>query len=336
LGWAVLWLAQVATAQPLPDRIVLLETGDPGVTEPGLDELQLYIEAALSPFPVRVEYAPVPNSPGDAEEIAAQTDVLAVVWTAVDHGELTFLVPALGAGAISRPVSAASATARFEIMSAILLSELMPVLVDVFGQPPPISPPVVAEPEIVEAPDIVEEPPTQPRLAVRFLISGAYLAVPLLPDHGYLSGLGLGLGVGLGPHLHITAGLDLLQPAEIALPGSPAEIQRWPIRLCAALVLPAGPLDLGPTFSGLAEIWRVNKLDYEPVDPEALEAKRNLGIAIAFRSRVRFAPWFAVYAEAGVDLFFAVDQVVYEDQVLLRRGQVQPRIAVGVMGEIGR
>lgn len=349
-GWLLSSIAPEAAAQAVPDRIVLLDVGvhdDAAVT---MAELQLYVEAALSPFPVRIECSPAPTQTGDAEEIAAQSDVLAVVWSAGNQTEMNYLVPTLGTGVVTRPVSASSTTARFEAMAAILLSELMPVLVDVFGEPPSLAPPVVAEvaePGIDEEPGIAEEPPvavetvaeeeaSPPRPRVRLLLSTAYLAVPLVPAHGYLSGLGLGVGVAIGPHLHVIAGFDLIQPAEIVVPDSPARFQRWPIRVGAALSLPAGPLDLGPSLSALAEIWRVGQLDYEPVDPGALAAKRNLGMAVAFRAQIHISPWLAIIAEAGTDLFFAVDQVVYEDQVLLQRGKVQPRFAIGVVARVGR
>ncbi len=337
-GLACLWPCAGADAGPAAHSIVLLDDHLATESDPGCHELLLYIEAALSPFPVDVAIERSDEAGLEAAASAARVpDVLAVVW--LDRDQVGFLVPALGEEAVSRQVSAGRGAARFETTAAILLSELMPVLVDVFGTPPtrsPSGPVATAESLDTPARPEAEAPAADPEPGVRFLASVAYLASPLMPDHGYLHGVCFGIGASAGRHLHVMARFDLDQPAHIGAPGSGATFARGMVRLGVYLAIPIEGGDLGPAVSVVGEIWRVGRLDYVPADPEAERAHASPGVSASMRVRLRVLDWLVPFAEMGVDAFFAVDRVTYGDEVLLRRGQVQPHLAVGVMIALGK
>ncbi len=330
-----------AAGEPAAVMVVAAAEDPPGSPA---EVLQHAVAASLSPYGVEVQLQRDGRGPLDelAAEMAGRDEVIAALWLERDDPRLCLRVPALWVGARERPLprSGDGWAADCHAISAIVLSELEPLLAGRLDDPPQPAPggertAASADEEVPEiTPSEAEVPVSPAGPEVALVVGAGYL--PVVIDRGapYRSGLGLALGVLLGRHLELGAGVDLIQPADVTATLGGGWLARTTVRGVATGWLPLGPAELGLALGAVVERAQVRRLDYDPLDAGALEPRVHGAFTAALRVRVRVLPWLAPFAEGGADLYGTRLSVVDAGSELIGRAPVQPRLAVGIAGVI--
>lgn len=309
-----------------PSTVLLLASPEPG--EPGphdLQRLRLAMEAHLSAHAVTVVL--LQSSPADAPVLAEAAGIAAVTWLQDDT--IHMVAPLLGREPTVRhvPPTDEGWPARCELMAAMLLSELTPILTgDLPAQP--------AVADLRQPPAEVSTAPTRPRVVPAALIG--YAPELLSIDGPYLHGIDLGAGVAIGHHLEITLATALVECAPLDGAGAEARLRRWPLRLGVCASVPVSLLDLGLVAGPILEIWRVQGLDEPATDERTSSTQVAPGLGLAFQLRVRATTWLSPFVTAGIDIHASNHRFLYRGTPILERAATQPRLVVGVRFTPGR
>jgi len=331
----------VVWAEDVPaDQTFLLVTSPDTAGAPTATELRRHLEAALTPYSIPVLLLESDVLSADAVEVAfGEMNAFGAAWTSPDGCQLTLLIPSAEPAQRIRtitPAAGESRSTRHEILSTILLSELMPVLDDIFGEPPVLATNTdePAPTEVLPEPARETDEPNR-RIAVGLLAMGAYAPAPLTPGGSPLHGGTIAIGVSLGRHLHLTLAAEFVQSSQLDTPAGTASYSRDLARLALYVPVPLGPADLGPVASIALERWSINDLEFVPSDEAALRTHRDPVLGVAVRVRLSLLDGLAPYLEAGIDAFFTRNQITYGEDHLLTRAPVLPHLAIGIAFEQG-
>jgi len=324
-------LALAPASAGTPTTVLLLAPSEqPSHDTTDLQQLRLAMQAHLSAHVVFVRLHSSP--PEDAATLFETDDVAAVTWLQDDH--LHMLVPRLSPETTVRhvPPTDEGWPARCELMAAMLVSELTPVLTTDL----PTAPVVAEAPEIPPETAPEPAPPTPPRPTVRPVASVGYAPALLSTDGPYLHGVHLGAGIAIGRHLDITVAAGLVESAPLDGAGPEAQLRRWPVRLDVCATVPLSVLDLGLSVGPILEVWRIQGLEAPAIDDRASGTQAAPALGLAFHLRIRATSWLAPFVIAGVDLHGANHNFLYRGTPILARAAAQPRLVVGIRLAPGR
>jgi len=325
-----------ARADPADDApVVVLLSPDPatGIDAERSHALRTALEAHLRIYDVVVLLEGATHPGADIAAVAARYRATAVVW--LEDGDQRFgvLAPGLSSHPSLRhiPDTGEGWAARCEVMAAVLLSELSPLLAG--PQPGPLRPTgdALADPPVGE----VDGGQSRTKPAVNGSASMAYAPTILAAEGPVLHGLALGLGLRFGRHLEFGLGFDAAQPARLDALGDDAALARWPVRLVVRGLLSAGSVEIGVGAGAVVEPWQVRGQDVQPAIAQIASVHVDAALALALRLRVVALPWLTPFADFGVDAFPGPNRYRLGGDVVLERAAVQPRLVVGVALWIG-
>ena len=285
--------------------------------------LENTVRAHLGTLPVQVvmrevEHLPDGSSPWQAGR--DDSEVLLVAWLSIDESTLLTVVPSHDTAPRSRPLQQGDVTwfSRCDTVAAILRSEIEPLLATAdFATP---------------TPDAVADgvPPSSEPARSELALSLGYAPSVLSTGGPVLHGLSVEVGALFVDHLAISVAVGICEGASMAPLDDRTHLNRWPLRIGVGAQMAAGPVDLRADLAVVLDIWRIAELGYTPEDASALDAQVDAAFSPAFTVRIRLLPWLAPYLIAGADLYPRSREFLLNDEVLLSRGRVVPRLGAGV------
>ena len=183
-----------------------------------------------------------------------------------------------------------------------------------FAEPPP--PPVLPEPDL------------------QVVVSAAYAPIISSRDLPPSAALDVGFGFIFGRHFELAFKTDIVQPIDLDVPDFDVFWLRWPMRLELGVVVPVGKVEIGGTAGPVVDIWTIDGLAYPAADERATGDQVDLSVCLAARVRVRIAGFFAIFADAGVDIFLSRTSFELGGNPLAEHLPAQPRIVLGVAGVV--
>lgn len=313
---------------------LLVTPSDPAADHPSAG-LRLHLEAVLTPYSIPVVLLEAENASLESVSRAIEEQgSFGGAWTSPDGCELTLLIPSAEPPVRVRmitPGAEDARTTRHEILATILLSELMPILDDIFGEPPRLATGDLEEDPTEDTTEVAsEETNPRRRITIRPIVLAAYSPAPLEPTGSPHHGVTIAIGLNFGRHLHLYLTGEFLQPTPLDTPAGTASFSRGLSRLLLYVPIQIGPVDLGPAASVALEHWNVSDLEFIPMDEGALKRHTDPGLGVAFRIRVAAVEWLGFYLEAGIDAFFAENRVTYGEDLVLTRAPFLPHLAIGI------
>jgi len=285
--------------------------------------LKSTVQAHLGSLPVQVVTREVEHLPD--VQVAGLTNEegdypLLAAWLSADDAFLLTLVPPLDRAPRVRRLRDGDVTwlARCDAIAVMLRSELEPLLAESGFVAPEPEEPVEPPAPLPRAPDV--------ELALSFGYAPAVLSV----EGPYLHGMSASLGVLFVGHLAFSVALGLGQGAHLDPLGDRARLGRWPLRVGIGAQAALGPVDLLGDLGLVLDIWRLMDLAYVPMDAAALGTGIDVAFSPAVTARFRILPWLAPYLTAGVDLYPRSRLFLLQQEALLQRDAVVPRIGAGI------
>jgi hypothetical protein len=341
-GWLA-GCAAVLAAAALParalahgdDLVILLSTP---ADEARSVDLEVALRAALSDRGARAEAEPVPGLPADlssqmtvARAALASRGALAVVWHDPVHARVCILASRWGSEQfLTRELPGAGTGFDGDAAAAMVRSVLAPWLTG-----PSIVARVAASPARGPADsEPVPQPPPKPAgpsdegLPWSVRASGGFAG--LMMSHGgpFLTGGTAGLDAGIGPYFELGAEADFFARVEAHRAGKDIAMERWPLRIHAAGVLPVGPLRAGARAGCVLDFTRIIGLD--PYLVHADLERTRAGLAVSLFLRYALVPWLEIWLDLGSDLFFKETEFDLAGAEVMHYGAWQPRIAAGL------
>lgn len=304
-------------------------------------ELQTATSAHLSELGAEVRLTETSELPDDDEawstvarhEIEAQGAISAFWWSAASSA-LYILTPELGESPAIKefPDTGEGWTARCDAMAAAIQSELTPLLEATGPEPVPDAEdqPVESITDLVKPVEPKVDDTPQDETTLEIVGTAAYVPALMSTDGPLLSGANLGVGAVVMHTIEIGVSLDLMQPAELDVPGHDVDLVQWPARVTLSLYLPLDDWDVGLRFGGVFDSWKLRGLDYDPQDPEGAKRHLSVGMSTAFVARFRVLSWLAPWIEFGTDLHLTQLKHVYLGETLLTLAYYRPRGSIGV------
>ncbi len=336
--WSLVWpVHQAYGAEPIHVMVIGDDAQDEQRDQATI-QLWTAIKAHLSVYPTRVTLIRDDGDPRAAVHASIEQGAQVVVWL-TDDDRLALFVPAQDGDPRYRPIPASDEgwASRCDLIATMVLSEIDPLLTGKVRLEQPVTQPVdqpVVQPVVQPVPPPAADEPadvmaTQTSSIPSLWIGVSYLPVVMSTDGPYVSGLGLHAALIINRTVQIDLSADIVQPASFELAEGTGSLNRLPIRAGATLRYPLGGVDIGLAAAVIAEVWRVQAVGDQPVDPNTTDRSVAGGAMVAAHVHFKPTPWLSPFVVVGVDLYSMRIGIGVGEQELLHRPKAMLRAAVG-------
>jgi hypothetical protein len=141
-------------------------------------------------------------------------------------------------------------------------------------------------------------------------------------------GAAISMGLLLNRYLELDLSVYLFQSFDMDIQGHDVTLERWPVRLGAAGILPLGRLELGLLVGVLADISNLRGLspDEQPVGHNSLK----FAFSPALMIRWHFERRIALFGSMGVEIFSRDWNYKWGEETRLKYRQIQPSLTIGL------